>query len=137
MAALVVIHKHQFSSFPARRQKTRVFDVDLAQAVAHLRRLREAPRNKSRPNGAAVYREGEVGEHALRVRLLFLFGKCAVAVGIDSGDDGRRHQNARNQPHGRLNTIGFERENRGLQILVDPVGERESPQGERHAGDGG
>jgi len=48
-----------------------------------------------------------------------------VAVAVDACHDGGRHRNARDQAHRRLNMVFLYREDRSLQIFIDPVRRRD------------
>jgi hypothetical protein len=72
-SAQVMIREDEASVRAAVRQVRGVFDADFAESIAHLRGLREAPREELRLNALSVDRNRQVVEHALRIGVLFVF----------------------------------------------------------------
>src|ERR1700727_636255 len=119
--ALVMIYESEPSIGPRGRQTCNELNSDFAKSLFHLLHGREDSRDQLRLQGVSVDAERQIGKDALRVRLSLSFRNDAVAVGIDSCNDTGRHRDSRHQAHGKLNSISFYGDDRGLQILIYPM----------------
>ncbi len=82
-----------------------VLDVDFAQAITHLRWLREGGRHQSGLRDVAIHLDRKISQHPSGVATLFPEGEEAVTIGVNGRDDRGCHQNTGNEPHGSVYAV--------------------------------
>ena len=132
------VGQHERPVADSARRFDRVVDADLGESFAHLRRRREAPRDEPGPDDATVDRDRLVVQHAFGVFALLRRREDAVGVPVDIGEDRRCGRGAGDQTQRGGDAVGFDRDDRRLQVFVDAVRPRvDRKRQERGGGDDG
>lgn len=119
----MTILESELSLAAPARQSGLECELDLAASLLHLARRGEPHREQPRSQPPAVERERQIAEDPRGVGSLLRLGDHSVRIAIDLRDQQRKYGHAGRQSHLCLEPVFPHREERALQVLVEPVRE--------------